>query len=163
MCSACRPHGPAQIVALSQVNGRPQGRPFYPHLSLVHRDPCKRILAHVRAGLKHLARRASVVRAGEFWSAPGRELPAVRNRRNAALPLRRAAMIAPAEYQLAISTIISDAVAISRSDLVVETARLFGFDRTGPDLKDAIERQSAALVKMGRLQLDGDILRSGGV
>jgi very-short-patch-repair endonuclease len=123
----------------------------------------KRILAHVRAGLKHLARRASVVRAGEFWSAPGRELPAVRNRRNAALPLRRAAMIAPAEYQLAISTIISDAVAISRSDLVVETARLFGFDRTGPDLKDAIDRQSAALVKMGRLQLDGDILRSGGV
>jgi hypothetical protein len=72
-------------------------------------------------------------------------------------------MIAPAEYQLAISTIISDAVAISRSDLVVETARLFGFDRTGPDLKDAIDRQSAALVKMGRLQLDGDILRSGGV
>jgi hypothetical protein len=39
--------------------------------------------------------------------------------------------LAPAEYQVAISTIISEAVAISRADLVVETARLFGFDRTG--------------------------------
>jgi hypothetical protein len=70
-------------------------------------------------------------------------------------------MIAPAEYQLAILTIISETVAISREDLVVETARLFGFDRTGPDLKEAIDRQSTALVKMGRLHLDGDILRAG--
>ena len=65
----------------------------------------------------------------------------MRNRRNAALPLRRATMIAPAEYQLALSTIIADAVAISREELVVEAARLFGFDRTGPDLKEAIDRQ----------------------
>jgi very-short-patch-repair endonuclease len=119
----------------------------------------KRILAHVRAGLKHLARNGSVVRDGEFWWAVGRDLPAVRNRRNAALPLRRAAMIAPAEYQLAILTIIAEAVAIERDDLVVETARLFGFDRTGPDLKEAIDKQTATLVKCGRLQLDGDILR----
>jgi len=68
-------------------------------------------------------------------------------------------MIAPAEYQLAILTIIAEAVAIERDDLVVETARLFGFDRTGPDLKEAIDKQTAMLVKTGRLQLDGDILR----
>jgi len=36
--------------------------------------------------------------------AVGRDLSAVRNRRNP--PLKRAAMIAPAEFQLAISTII---------------------------------------------------------
>jgi very-short-patch-repair endonuclease len=119
----------------------------------------KRILAHVRSGLKHLARKASVSRDGEFWSVTGRDLEAVRNRRNAALPLRRAAMIAPAEYQLAISTIISEAVEISGDDLVVETARLFGFDRTGPDLKEAIDRQTAALVKAGRLYLEGEVLR----
>jgi hypothetical protein len=33
-------------------------------------------------------------------------------------------MIAPTEYQLAILTIISEAVAIERDDLVVETANL---------------------------------------
>ena len=121
----------------------------------------RRILAHVRAGLKHLSRNASVARDDEFWSIPGRELSAVRNRRNAAFPLRRAAMIAPAEYQLAILTIISEAVAISRADLVVETARLFGFDRTGSDLKEAIDQQCATLVQMGRLHLNGDVLRLG--
>jgi Tripartite tricarboxylate transporter family receptor len=119
----------------------------------------KRILAHVRSGLKHLSRKASVSREGEFWSVTGRDLEAVRNRRNGALPLRRAAMIASAEYQVAISTIISEAVEISRDDLVVETARLFGFDRTGPDLKEAIDRQVATLVKAGRLYLDGEVLR----
>jgi very-short-patch-repair endonuclease len=118
----------------------------------------QRILAHVREGLK-LNRKSGVTRNGEFWSVAGRELAAVRNRRNAPLALKRAAMIAPSEYQLAIVTIISETVAISREDLVVETARLFGFDRTGPDLKKAIEQQSTQLVEMGRLHLDGDALR----
>jgi hypothetical protein len=35
---------------------------------------------------------------------------AVRSRRHAALPLRRATMISPAEYQMALVTIIADAV-----------------------------------------------------
>jgi hypothetical protein len=43
--------------------------------------------------------------------------------------------------------------------LVVETARLFGFDRTGSELKDAIDQQCETLIKMGRLHLDGDVLR----
>ena len=48
---------------------------------------------------------------------------------------------------------------ISRDDLVVETARLFGFDRTGPDLREAIDRQAEMLVKEGRLYLDENGLR----
>jgi very-short-patch-repair endonuclease len=120
-----------------------------------------RILAHVRDSLMHLSRNASVVRDGEFWTAVGRELSVVRNRRNASLPLKRATMIAPVEYQLAISTIISEAVTISHEDLVVETARMFGFDRTGPDLKEAIDRQGTQLLRMGRLHRDGDGLRLG--
>jgi hypothetical protein len=68
-------------------------------------------------------------------------------------------MIAPAEYRAAISTTVSEAVAISCGDLVVETARLFGFDRSGSELKDAIDQQCETLIKMGRLHLDGDVLR----
>ena len=60
-------------------------------------------------------------------------------------------MISAAEYQIALLTVIADAVTISGDDLVVETARLFGFDRTGPDLKEAIDRQVERLVKEGRL------------
>jgi hypothetical protein len=50
-------------------------------------------------------------------------------------------------------------VVISGDDLVVETARLFGFDRTGPDLKESIDRQVERLVKEGRLHLDENGLR----
>ena len=71
-------------------------------------------------------------------------------------------MIAPEEYQLALTTIISETVTISEDDLVVETARLFGFDRTGPDLKEAIDRQAERLVKEGRLHLDENGLRCPG-
>ena len=87
----------------------------------------KRILAHVKSSLQHLSRKGNVVREGEFWSLVGQNITAVRNRRNAALPLRRATMIAPAEYRLALLTIIAEAVTISGDDLIVETARLFGF------------------------------------
>ena len=114
----------------------------------------KRILAHVKSSLNHLSRNGSVARDREFWSMVGQTLPAARSRRNAALSLRRAAMIAPNEYQLAVLTIISEAVTISGDDLVVETARLFGFDRTGPDLKEAIDRQAERLLKDGRLHHD---------
>ena len=68
-------------------------------------------------------------------------------------------MIAPEEYRLALTTILGEAVAISQDDIVVETARLFGFDRTGPDLKEAIDRQIERLVKEGQLHLDGSGLR----
>jgi hypothetical protein len=54
---------------------------------------------------------------------------------------------------------LEEPVAISSQDLMVETARLFGFDRTGPDLKEAIDRQTVTLVKSGRLHLDGNVLR----
>jgi very-short-patch-repair endonuclease len=119
----------------------------------------KRILTHVKSGLNHLSRSKSVDREKEFWSIRGQSLTAVRNRRNAPLSLRRVTMIAPEEYRLALTTIIAEAAAISRDDLVVETARLFGFDRTGPDLKEAIDRQAEKLVNEGRLYLDENGLR----
>jgi very-short-patch-repair endonuclease len=118
-----------------------------------------RILAHIKSSLQHLARKGSITNDGDFWSAIGQTIAKPRSRRSAALPLRRASMIAPAEYQLGLLAIIADAVTISGEELVVETARLFGFDRTGPDLKDAIDRQVERLVKEERLLLDENRLR----
>jgi very-short-patch-repair endonuclease len=94
-----------------------------------------RILKHVREALMAQARSGMIKREQEFWTIPGREIQEIRTRRTAALSLRRASMIAPAEYHLAMLSIVEEAVAISPDDLGVETARRFGFDRTGPDLK----------------------------
>jgi hypothetical protein len=77
----------------------------------------------------------------------------------AALPLRKPVMIAPAEYQLAISTAVKEAVALSRADLVVQAARLFGFDRTGSDLKQEIEQQMDVLITTRKIIDDGEKVR----
>ena len=119
-----------------------------------------RILKHVRDALIAQARIGALSREQEFWTIPGREIQCIRTRRTAALPLRRASMIAPDEYHLAMLNIIEEAVAISCDDLTVQTARRFGFDRTDPDLKEEINRQISVLLKMGKIAVDGSMVRA---
>jgi hypothetical protein len=118
-----------------------------------------RILKHIRDALIAQARSGMIKRDQEFWSIPGRAIQEIRTRRTTALPLRRASIIAPAEYHLAMLSIIEEAVAISPDDLGVETARRFGFDRTGPDLKQEINLQMSVLIKLGKLVKDDSKVR----
>ncbi len=121
-----------------------------------------RILNHVQNSLKHLNQNGLAIREGDFWMTESAETIQVRSRRKASLPLRRATMIAPREYQSAIDEVIQEAVSISTEDLAVETARRFGFDRTGQDLRQEIARQVKALLDSGKIVREGDILRSVG-
>ena len=118
-----------------------------------------RILKHVRDALIDQARTSLVKKDQEFWTIPGREIREVRTRRKAALSLRRAGMIAPCEYHLAMLSVVEEAVAISRDDLGVETARRFGFDRTGPELRQEINRQLNTLISKGHIKVEGPMLR----
>jgi hypothetical protein len=52
----------------------------------------------------------TIRRERDFWTIPGREIQNIRTRRAVALPLRRANMIAPSEYHLAILAIVEEAV-----------------------------------------------------
>ncbi len=119
-----------------------------------------RILKHVRDALVKLSRSEMVIREDEFWSIPGREVQVIRTRQHVALPLRRASMISPAEYELAIMGVIDESERISTEQLVIETARRFGFNRTGADLKQEINRQKAALMSAGRIKSEGSMLRA---
>ena len=49
---------------------------------------------------------------------------------------------------------------IDADDLAVETARRFGFDRTGQDLKQEIDRQVKALLRVGKIVQDGNVIHS---
>jgi len=122
-----------------------------------------RILGHVKDSLIYLKRTGLVARDGDFWTITGGGSVVVRSRRNAPLPLRRASMIAPSEYQLAITSVVDQAVSISAPELAIETARRFGFDRTGQDLKQEIDRQVKALMKMGKIVVDGAVIRTSAV
>ena len=71
-------------------------------------------------------------------------------------------MIAPSEYQVAIEAVVTDAISIAADELAVETARRFGFDRTGQDLKQEIDRQTKRLIETGKIVREGTVLRCGG-
>jgi very-short-patch-repair endonuclease len=117
-----------------------------------------RILSKVNHALRLAASRGEIVSEEGFWFGRERTQALPRQRRDAALPLRRADRIAPHEYRLAILQVVAAAVGINRRDLIVETARLIGFDRTGPDLQAAIDRQITWLLDARRLaSTDGHI------
>ena len=109
------------------------------------------ILAHVRKGLAHQKRAGDLSQDGNFWIISGRDVQKIRDRRDASIQVRKSANIAPSEFRLAIVTALSETVSISRDDLVVQSARLFGFDRTGPDLKQEIEKNISELIAMGTI------------
>jgi hypothetical protein len=118
-----------------------------------------RILNKINEALRTAERLGEVTPEEGFWSAPQRTHPLPRHRRNAALPLRRADRIAPHEYRLAALQVTETAVGIDRDDLIVETARLLGFDRTGNDLHAAIDKQITLLLKSNRIRSDSGHIR----
>jgi hypothetical protein len=48
-------------------------------------------------------------------------------------------MISPEEFSAAARLALTESLALDRAELVVETARLLGFARTGKDVASAIE------------------------
>jgi very-short-patch-repair endonuclease len=120
-----------------------------------------RIRARVQKVLISAAREMIIEKSGEFWTKPGRELRLVRDRRHASLPLRQADRIASQEYRLGIQTALDDAISLPRGELIVLTAKLLGFDRTGSDLKVAIGKAIRDLECSGAIvEIDGRLRRA---
>jgi very-short-patch-repair endonuclease len=155
----------SELARISRVVVEAEGPVHTEEVARRIREACglqrsgRRILTHIKNSLNFLSRDGAVAQDGEFWSVPGRAVSFIRNRRVAVLPLRKAVMIAPAEYRLAISTAVKEAVAISRDDLVIQAARVFGFDRTGTDLKQQIEQQLDVLIRARAILNDGQKVR----
>jgi very-short-patch-repair endonuclease len=106
----------------------------------------RRILDSI-AGALSVGRETGVLVAdGDFWDLAGRSIEQPRDRRSAASSIRRADRIAPDEYRKAIHIALVDAVALSRDELIVETARCLGFERTGVDLQVEIGMQIDNLI-----------------
>ena len=118
----------------------------------------RRILESISDALEQVGRQGKVSREGEFWSATNSSLKNPRCRRGAAGSLRRPDRIAPVEYRLAIVAVLQAAVAASSSEVTIGVARVMGFDRTGPDLDQAISTQIDFMIQNGQVQAtDGKI------
>jgi very-short-patch-repair endonuclease len=96
--------------------------------------------AGLRALAALLAQGRCVVDA-DFWTVQPPPAIAVRDRSGVASgSLRRADMLPPAEIRQAVLQVLADSARVQREELVVEVARLFGFLRTGGDIRVAIDR-----------------------
>ncbi len=72
---------------------------------------------------------------------------------------RKVEHIAPEEIGLAMRHIVKAGIGISRDALVIETARVFGFERTGYQIRDQLEGVVQKLVTRGEIEQRGDVLR----
>ncbi|HMO12969.1 MAG TPA: DUF3320 domain-containing protein [Pirellulaceae bacterium] len=74
--------------------------------------------------------------------------------------LRRPEMLPPQEIDLAILEFVEDHISATWEETTRSVARRFGFRSTGAQIKSRIESRIARLVEVGKLVLDGSLLRA---
>jgi hypothetical protein len=68
--------------------------------------------------------------------------------------------VPPAELKLAVDHLVREARRVSRDELTFEVARLFGWNRRGPDIAAALGSAVDALIRDRTIGEDGDYLKA---
>ena len=93
-----------------------------------------------------------------FLARAGGEIQAVRIPGDDPEARRGAEEVPLAEMQLAVANLIADAKRVRRDELTFEVARLFGWNRRGPDIAAALDRAVDGLLRNGAVTADDDYL-----
>lgn len=119
-----------------------------------------RIRKAFEAAIRSLCRRASLVRdkAG-FLSINGHALDVVRSATEDPRSCRDVDEIPPTELGLAMDMLMKDARSITRDELTTRVARLFGWNRRGPDIAKALESVLQVRILAGVVIADGEMLK----
>ena len=75
---------------------------------------------------------AEVIRDGDFIDIPNRPLVSVRTPADAVA--RTVDQISQSELAIALRNLVNDGGTVSRDDLMTATARVYGWNRRGPDI-----------------------------
>jgi very-short-patch-repair endonuclease/DNA polymerase III delta prime subunit len=123
----------------------------------------KRVRDSVDRALRALPKLSFERLDGEFFAPTGRADFPVRYRGDVpATSLRKPDMLPPAEIRKAVKAIIQCHLGAGVDEVVVETARLFGFKSTSAQLKQVIEREMLSLTACGELEERNGKLYVGG-
>ena len=119
-----------------------------------------RIQDAAQGALRALLRQGRLDCVDDFWSLASGAVLNVRNRSETdSLTLRKAEYLPPQEIVLAAIEVLGDNVRVSLDELIVEIARRLGFQRTGPELQDAIAAAVSSQVgKALARQEDGSLM-----
>ncbi|MEO8714091.1 MAG: DUF3320 domain-containing protein [Acetobacteraceae bacterium] len=120
-----------------------------------------RIVTHVRTALKHAARNAQSIRNdGVFWSPTASDWKlSIRDRSSSAASLQRADRIADSEIELAIVQALGSNGGLITAEIPVATARLFGFARTGTELRKRVDSVLAPMLERGQVVVEAGNVR----
>jgi very-short-patch-repair endonuclease len=121
----------------------------------------ERIHNKVKAGLNWAMWQEAVKREGPFYFKPMAVIP-VRDRSGVSSPgLRKPESLPPQEIRKAILLLVEENYGVSRDQLPVEVARLFGFKATSAQLREVIEQQIQAMLSSKSLRdMDGHVTTS---
>ena len=84
--------------------------------------------------------------------------PSRKSPRRGSAARRRADEVPLAEMQLAVANLIADAKRVRRDELTFEVARLFGWNRRGPEIAAALDRAVDGLLRNGSVTADDEYL-----
>lgn len=119
-----------------------------------------RIMARVRQGLRAAAAARTIRQHGPFWTPAAADWkPAIRERSSAAPALQKPDRIADSEIELAIAAVLGSNGGLPIGDIPVAVARLFGFHRTGTELRMRIEAVLTPMLAAGRAVAAEDHVR----
>lgn len=114
-----------------------------------------RIQDAARKALQHAVGRELIARDGDFYSAePLTELRPRDRSQVRSSKLRDPEMLPPVEIRTGIRMTTAAHVGVTPSEAIVEVVRLFGFQRTGAELKARIEKELRQMMAAGELKLN---------
>ncbi|MFJ7192445.1 DUF3320 domain-containing protein [Streptomyces bacillaris] len=115
----------------------------------------------VRRALRRISSAGQIVRVGEAYDVPGRELAFART--PTATVARKVGQVPSVERRLVVGHVVEESPGVHREELLREVARFFGWTRLGPDIRDALTRDVDELVAKGAVrEADGFLMPADG-
>ena len=114
----------------------------------------KRIRERVGCAVEAGARKGELLRKGDFLWRPDHDEDEIVIRRRDGVPpsLRKPDMIAPEEIGAALLHVVQASCGIDANEAVDESSRLFGYKRTGSDIRSSFKGALNRLIEQGVLQ-----------
>ena len=121
-----------------------------------------RIQEAANEAIKAAAKQGLIVAEDDFVARTALDVCAPRDRANVSSPtLRNPRMIPPVEIRTGLIMTIERHVGVTPEEAAFEVTRMFGFQRTGSELRDVIQRQMDRLVTHGSLVMKDGRLYAG--
>ncbi|MEV1091968.1 DUF3320 domain-containing protein [Streptomyces microflavus] len=115
----------------------------------------------VRRALRRIASAGQIVRVGEAYDIPGRELALART--PTPTVARKVGQVPSVERRVVVGRVVEESPGVHREELLREVARFFGWTRLGPDIRDALTSDVDELVAKGAVrETDGFLMPADG-